>query len=269
MASNKKMAPLEMPDFEKPERNGTVRFVAGVISPVMRLMFGLRVRGAEKLPKEGAFIVVSNHLTKVDALAVAYFLFHQQRRTPHFLAKEGLFRLPVIGKLLIGAGQIPVYRSVAGKNDEPLRAAYECLRHGGVITIFPEGTLTRDPDLWPMRGRTGAVRLAIEGNVPVFPIGHWGDQEILPRYTSKLRGGFWKKVDLLVGDEIDLRHYRIGRVSVSELSDATEMVMNKITELVEELRGEKAPEKRFDPVANGMQAVGNFVKQNKKKAKRS
>lgn len=264
MAKNKKLTPLPMPDFSKAERNGTVRFVAGFITPLIRLTFGLRVRGIEKLPKEGAYIVVSNHLTKVDALAMAYFLYHNVGRTPHFLAKEGLFRLSVVGPLLIGAGQIPVYRSVAGKNDEPLRAAFECLKQGGVIAIFPEGTLTRDPDLWPMRGRTGAVRLAIEGNVPVFPIGHWGDQEILPRYTSKLRGGFWKKVDLLVGDEIDLSKYRAQKNSIQELGEATEMVMNKITALVEELRGEKAPAVRFDPVANGMQAVGNFVKQSKK-----
>ncbi|MFM6980498.1 MAG: lysophospholipid acyltransferase family protein [Micrococcales bacterium] len=271
MAKKPDLTPLAMPDFEQSERNGAVRFVAAVISPLIRLTFGLRVKGAEKLPKEGAFIVVSNHVTKVDALAMAYFLYHRVGRTPHFLAKEGLFRLAGIGPLLIKAGQIPVYRTRAGKNDEPLRAAYECLKHGGVIAIFPEGTLTRDPDLWPMRGRSGAVRLAVEGNVPVFPIAHWGDQEILPRYTSKLRGGFWKKVDLLVGDEIDLKKYRIGRMSTTELTEATEMVMNKITELVEVLRGEKAPAERFDPVANGMQAVGNFVKQDKqakKKAKR-
>lgn len=265
MAKKNKTAPLPMPDFTGPEKNATVRFVGGFLAPLIRLTFGLRVRGAEKLPKTGPYIVVSNHLTKVDALAVAYFLYVQMGRTPHFLAKEGLFRLPVIGKLLIGAGQIPVYRSVAGKNDEPLRAAYDCLKHDGVIAIFPEGTLTRDPDQWPMRGRSGAVRLAVEGNVPVFPIGHWGDQEILPRYTSKLRGGFWKKVDLLVGDEIDLKRYRIGRMSTTELTEATETVMNKVTELVEELRGEKAPAKRFDPVAAGIPAVGNYVK--KKKAK--
>lgn len=268
MSKKKDLAPLQMPDFAKSERNASVRFVAGIITPLIRLTFGLRIRGAEKLPKSGAYILVSNHLTKVDALAMAYFVYHGLRRTPHFLAKEGLFRIKGIGPLLIAAGQIPVYRSVAGKNDEPLRAAYECLKHGGVIAIFPEGTLTRDPELWPMRGRSGAVRLAIDSNVPVFPIGHWGDQEILPRYTSKLRPGFWKKVDLLVGDEIDLSKYRSAKLETKELTEATEMVMNKITELVAELRGESAPPVRFDPVANGIQAVGNFVKQSKKKAKR-
>lgn len=265
MAKTKKLDPLPMPNFGRSERNFHIRLVAGILSPAIRGMFGLRVIGAEKLPKDGAYIVVSNHLTKLDALAVAYFLYHRVGRTPHFLAKEGLFRLPVIGKLLINAGQIPVYRSAGQKNDEPLRAAYECLKQGGVIAIFPEGTLTRDPDLWPMRGRSGAVRLAVEGNVPVFPIGHWGDQEILGVYSSKLKPGFWKKVDLLVGDEIDLTKFRGHKMTTAEVTEATTLVMRSITNLVEKLRGEKAPDELYDPVVHGQKAVGNFVRQEKKK----
>lgn len=267
MAKSKKLDALPMPDYSKGEKGFHVRLVAGLISPAIRGIFGLRVTGIEKLPKSGPYIVVSNHLTKLDALAMAYFLYHKVGRTPHFLAKEGLFRIPVVGNLLINAGQIPVYRSSGQKNDEPLRAAFECLKAGQVIAIFPEGTLTRDPELWPMRGRSGAVRLAIEGNVPVFAIGHWGDQEILPRYSSKLKPGFWKKVDLLVGDEIDLAKYRNRKLSTAELTEATVLVMRSITNLVEQLRGEKAPAELWDPLAHGQKAVGNFVKPEKKRAK--
>lgn len=259
----KKLGALEMPNFGLKERNRHIRLVAGILTPAIRGIFGLRVKGVEKLPKSGPYIVVSNHLTKIDALAIAYFLYHRVGRTPHFLAKEGLFRLPVIGKLLINAGQIPVYRSAGQKNDEPLRAAYECLRQGGVIAIFPEGTLTRDPNLWPMRGRSGAVRLAVEGNVPVYPVGHWGDQEILGVYSSKLKPGFWKKVDLLVGDEIDLSKFRGHKMTTAELNEATTIVMKSITALVETLRGEKAPDELYDPVVHGQKAVGNFVREAK------
>ncbi|MEO0049268.1 MAG: hypothetical protein RL556_600 [Actinomycetota bacterium] len=263
MAKAKKLDALAMPDFSKAERNFDVAVVANLIGPIIRLIFGLRIRGAKKLPKSGPYIVVSNHLTKLDALAIAYFMYFKVKRTPHFLAKEGLFRLPVVGQLLINAGQIPVYRSAGQKNDEPLRAAYECLRQGGVITIFPEGTLTREPNLWPMRGRSGAVRLAVEGNVPVFPVGHWGDQDIMDVYGTRINGGFWKKVDILVGDEIDLRKYRGHKVSTAELAQATEDVMRAITKQVEELRGEKAPEVLYDPVVHGQKAVGNFVRKTK------
>ena len=185
-----KKSALPMPKFYKHERHFRLHLVAGFLIPVVRLMFGLRVTGLEKLPKSGPYVLVSNHVTNVDALAVAYLVYVKLKRAPHFLAKEGLFRIPVIGRILLVAGQIPVYRTSGQRNDEPLKVAHDYLERGHMITIFPEGTLTRDPDMWPMRGKTGAVRLALDTNVPVYPIAHWGSHEILPRYGSKFRPGF-------------------------------------------------------------------------------
>jgi 1-acyl-sn-glycerol-3-phosphate acyltransferase len=207
--------------------------------------------------------LVANHVTNVDALAVAYFIYKQLRRGPHFLAKESLFRVPVLGALLTAAGQVPVYRSTH-RNDAGLRAANTFLDAGHCIAIFPEGTLTRDPDLWPMRGRTGAVRLALETGVPVYAVGQWGSEKVLPQYGTKFRPGFWKKVHILVGDEIDLSKYRHPQLQPAEVQEATELVMAKITALVEQLRGEKAPAERWNPANTGQAAHGNFKKQVKK-----
>ena len=262
MASKKSALP--MPKFHATELNPQLRTVAVWLAPVVRLLFGLRVRGIEKLPKTGPYVLVSNHLTNVDPLAVAYFVYVTLKRAPHFMAKEGLFRLPVVGKLLLAAGQIPVYRSSGNRNDEPLRVAHEYLKRGHTIAIFPEGTLTRDPDLWPMRGRSGAVRLALDTNVPVYPIAHWGAQDILPRYGSKFRPGFWKKVDVLVGDQIDLSEFQGRRLTPEELGIATSKVMSSITGLVSELRGEPAPATLWDPAQQGQSTTGNFVKAAKK-----
>ena len=260
-----KKQPLPMPKFHPKELNPALRSVAMWLAPIVRLLFGIRVRGIEKLPKSGAYVLVSNHVTNVDPLAVAYFVYVILGRAPHFLAKESLFRLPVVGKILLAAGQIPVYRSSGNRNDDPLRVAHEYLSHGHTITIFPEGTLTRDPNLWPMRGRSGAVRLALDTNVPVFPIAHWGAQEILPRYGSKFRPGFWKRVDISVGDQIDLAEFAARKLSPDEVAVATERVMRSITALVEELRGEKAPEVLWDPASQGQSTTGNFVKASKGK----
>ncbi len=254
---------LPMPKFHKRERNFTLRIVAGILGSVVRLFFGLRVHELDRLPKTGSYILVSNHCTNVDALAVAYFVYFKTKRAPHFMAKEGLFRLPVIGKILLSAGQIPVYRSSGNRNDEPLRVAYEYLKRGHTISIFPEGTLTREPNMWPMKGRSGAVRLALESGVPVYPIAHWGSHHILPRYSNKFRPGFWKKVDILVGNEIDLARFRHPNLTPAEVTDATDVVMGHITKLVEQLRGEKAPAERWDPVKQGQSKHGNFVKAGK------
>jgi 1-acyl-sn-glycerol-3-phosphate acyltransferase len=144
-----------------------------------------------------------------------------------------------------------------------MRAANSYLDAGHSIAIFPEGTLTRHPDLWPMRGKTGAVRLAIETNVPVYPMAQWGSEKVLPQYGSKFRPGFWKPVQILVGDEINLDKYRKKQLTPAEVNEATDLVMREITALVEKLRGEKAPADLWDPIKAGQTTSGNFKKAGK------
>jgi 1-acyl-sn-glycerol-3-phosphate acyltransferase len=201
-------------------------------------------------------------VTNVDALAMAYFVYVVLKRAPHFLAKGSLFKLPVVGAALRAAGQIPIYRG-GQRNDEPLRAAHAYLDAGHCISIFPEGTLTRDPDLWPMRGKTGAVRLALETNVPVYPVAHWGSEQVLPRYGTKFRPGFWKPVRMVIGDEIDLAKYRNKKLTPAEVHEATELVMSRITELVSQLRGTVPPQELWDPASHGQSQTGNFTKKAK------
>ena len=251
-----------MPKINSSERHFVLALVASVLIPIVRMLFVVKPKGIEKLPKHGSYILVSNHVTNVDALAIAYLVYVQLKRAPHFLAKESLFRVPVIGPILRAAGQIPVYRS-GHRNDTPLKAAHAYLEAGHTIAIFPEGTLTRSPELWPMRGKSGAIRLALETGVPVYPVGQWGSEQILPQYGSKFRPGFWKPVNVLIGDEIDLSNYRKRQLNPDELNQATKFVMQTITELVEELRGEKAPLELWDPAKAGQTTSGNFKKASK------
>ena len=251
-----------MPKINSSERHFVLALVASVLIPIVRLLFVVKPKGIEKLPKHGSYILVANHVTNVDALAVAYLVYVQLKRAPHFLAKESLFRVPVIGPILRAAGQIPVYRS-GHRNDTPLKAAHAYLDAGHTIAIFPEGTLTRSPELWPMRGKSGAIRLALETGVPVYPVGQWGSEKILPQYGSKFRPGFWKPVNILIGDEIDLSNYRKRQLNPDEVNEATKVVMQTITELVEELRGEKAPLELWDPAKAGQTTSGNFKKASK------
>jgi 1-acyl-sn-glycerol-3-phosphate acyltransferase len=262
MASQPKAIP--MPNITSKEMTLAVRIVAGILAPIVRLMFKVQVEGMEKLPKSGAYILAPNHATNVDALAVAYLIYIKTKRAPHFLTKEKLFRIPLVGSILLAAGQIPVFRTGGQRNDDSLRVAHAYLQAGHSVCVFPEGTLTRDPDSWPMRGKTGAVRLALDSGVPVYPVGQWGSEKIMARYSSKFRPGFWKKVSFLVGDEIDLDRFRKPNPAPAEVLEATEVVMSAITKLVEQLRGEKAPDRRWDPVAAGQATTGNFIKKAKK-----
>lgn len=261
MASKPKLIP--MPKISSKEMTPTLRIVASILAPLVRLLFKVEAKGLEKLPKSGAYILAPNHATNIDALAVAYFIYVTTKRAPHFLAKEKLFHIPLVGKILLAAGQIPVFRTGGQRNDDSLRAAHAYLQAGHTVCVFPEGTLTRDPDSWPMRGKTGAVRLALDSGVPVYPVGQWGSEKIMARYSSKFRPGFWKKVNVLVGDEIDLARFRKPNPTPAEVLEATEVVMSAITKLVEELRGEKAPNRRWDPVAAGQATTGNFIKKAK------
>jgi 1-acyl-sn-glycerol-3-phosphate acyltransferase len=262
MARQPKVIP--MPKITSKEMTLAVRIIAGSIAPFVRLMFKVEVQGMEKLPKSGAYILAPNHATNVDALAVAYFIYIKTKRAPHFLTKEKLFRIPLFGPILLAAGQIPVFRTGGQRNDDSLRVAHAYLKAGHSVCVFPEGTLTRDPDSWPMRGKTGAVRLALDSGVPVYPVGQWGSEKVMARYSSKFRPGFWKKVSFIVGDEIDLDRFRKPNPTPAEVLEATEVVMASITKLVEQLRGEKAPDRRWDPVAAGQATTGNFIKKAKK-----
>ena len=123
------------------------------------------------------------HLVRSTRSPSAHFLF-DNGHPPRFLAKESLFRAPVVGRIVRGAEQIPVYRESAGAAMARCAAAVAAVEAGECVAIYPEGTLTRDPDLWPMRGKTGAARVALATGCPVIPVAQWGAQEILAPYKQ-------------------------------------------------------------------------------------
>ena len=99
----------------------------------------------------------------------------RRQRPPAVLPRQGrgVFRVPVVGAILRGAEQIPVYRKT-GRAADAYRAAVAAVESGKCVAIYPEGTLTRDPDLWPMVGKTGAARIALDDAVPGHPRGAVG-----------------------------------------------------------------------------------------------
>lgn len=252
------MAEAGLPKIKR-ESNFAFVLVAMVLAPILRLMFNIKTTGKENLP-QGGYILVGNHLSYLDPFSFAYSVYIHMKRVPHYLAKESIFRIPIIGKILPKVGQIPVYRG--GKsNEEPLRAAKEYLKAGQVVVVFPEGTLTRDPDQWPMRGKSGAIRLAVELGLPIVPCGQWGVQEVLGNYSKKFRPNPFHTVRVKIGKPMFFRELENKTPSAKELSDATDKVMREISGIVGELRGETPPKQLWDPTKVGQSEIGNFRKQ--------
>jgi 1-acyl-sn-glycerol-3-phosphate acyltransferase len=142
-----------------------------------------------------------------------------------------------------------------GGND-PIKTASALVDGGLAVIIYPEGTLTRDPDEWPMRGKFGAVRLALETGVEIIPMAIWGAQEVLPRYSKRLSLFPRKTVRVLIGEPVSLTKWMDEPRTPATFAAATNEVMHAITALVADLREEAPPEVLWDPAEHGQTEFG-------------
>ncbi len=236
-------------------RGWAITVAASILKPTLLTATARTWIDGEKIPATGGCIVVINHISHVDPLLSAHFVY-DHGRLPRYLAKSGLFRNKALGGFLGSAGQIPVERlsrNAIGAYD----AAVAAIGEGECIVIYPEGTLTRDPDLWPMRGKTGAARIALATGCPVIPVGQWGAHEVLPPYTKTPHLVPRKDIVMKAGDPVPLEDLVAQPTSPEATAEATDRIMSAITALVADLRGETAPAERFDPRATAVRLVGN------------
>lgn len=221
---------------------GVVTLLDLVVRPLTRRDW----RAQDKVPQTGGVVFVANHISNADPVALGQFLAFSGR-WPRFLAKASLFGVPVVGAIIRACGQIPVERQSVQSADA-LVAAVAAVGQGRAVVVYPEGTITRDPDLWPMAGKTGAARIALRTGCPVVPIGQWGAQELMygreihfPRLFPR------KTLRLLVGDPVPLDDLRARPLDAATLEEATNRLLDAITALVAELRQQPPPAQRFVP----------------------
>jgi 1-acyl-sn-glycerol-3-phosphate acyltransferase len=221
------------------------RLAVGLLWPVMAAFVKWERTGTERLTDaEGGIIVAPNHTSWFDPFVVAYTMWEADR-PPRFLGKESVFRIPVFGRILAHAGQIPVYRETA-EAVSAVRDALGALEEGECVVIYPEGTITRDPDLWPMTGKTGAVRVALASGRPIFPMAQWGAQDVMRPYKKELHLLPRKTIRVVVGAPIDLSDLAGRSLDGETIALASERLMDAITALVAGLRGEDPPAVRYD-----------------------
>ena len=226
------------------EFSASYRFAVRVLRPVLRATTRRDWRGAENLPRQG-FVAVSNHISHSDPLTLAHFLV-DHAVPPRFLAKEAVFSIPLAGRIVAGAGQIPVRRNSADAA-RALQAAVDAVRAGECVAVYTDGTLTRDPGLWPMTGKTGAARIALTTGAPVVPVAQWGPQELLEPYGKRPHLLRRPVVHVWAGPPVDLSPWQGRPLDAAVLAEATTAIVDALTGLLERIRGEKAPAQRWDP----------------------
>lgn len=226
--------------MRKREKGGFwIAFCAAFFYPIGWLAGRTRFQGLSHIPATGGALVVANHISHLDPI-YSGLVVHRARRVPRFLAKHSLWKVPVLGQALRGSGQIPVYRDSADAQ-RSLRAGVEALNGGKVLVIYPEGTITRDPAVWPMHSRTGVARLALSTGVPVVPVVHWGTRDVLDGYSGKFRPLPRKPITIRCGEPVDLSGYRDRPLDALLLREVTDLLMGRVRTLLAEVRGEPAP----------------------------
>jgi 1-acyl-sn-glycerol-3-phosphate acyltransferase len=234
---------LRRPGHGEPMGTGW-RFVWFVLYYPVSGLVKLRYRNIERMPQDGPVIVVTNHVSHIDPFLVSKFVL-DAARTPHFLAKESIFAVPVVGWGMRVMGHIPVKRGTSDAR-QSLAAAIDALGQGKVIVLHPEGTVTRDPDGWPMNGKTGAARLAaLVPDVPVIPLAQWGVQEQIDLYTRTVKLFPRPRHVISVGEPIDLGEFRGKEITPDLLHAMTGVIIRRLRADVAQLRG--LPEPQGEP----------------------
>lgn len=221
-----------------PKRLG-YRVVEAVLRPWLMLLTKRDWRGGQQVRTDGGCIVAMNHLSWFDPFVAAHFV-NDNGRPVRFLAKAEVFKIPVFGPLLRSAGQIPVKRGTSAAVGS-LHAAIEAVQAGECVVIYPEGTLTRDPQLWPMSAKNGVARIALTTGAPVIPAAQWGPQEVIPTYGKQLRLLPRKTMHVWAGPPVDLDDLRGQPLTGTVLTEATTRIMAAITMILADIRGEQPP----------------------------
>lgn len=216
------------------------RFAAIIVIPATNALNKPDWRGREHFPASGPAIVVVNHMSDADPFVIARYVY-EAGRWPQFLAKESLFRLFFLGKILSWCRQIPVRRGTADAV-RSLDFAVEAIKNDGTVIIYPEGTITKDHELWPMRGKTGAARLHMLTGAPVIPVAMWGIQNLYNRYRpKKLKLGWKIPISVWAGPPVDLSKWSGAQPNAAVLNEMTDEIMLRIRDILGEIRGETPP----------------------------
>jgi 1-acyl-sn-glycerol-3-phosphate acyltransferase len=245
--------------FEIPQVPGTNRmwrFSAHLLRPILVAGTTREWTGERQTPAEGGAIIALNHVSQIDPILATLFMFEHEGRLPSFLAKDSLFENPYVGWWFRGTDHVRVDRAHGA---DALQASVQALADGKVLLNYIEGTITRDPEGWPMVPKTGTARLALMTGAPVLPVAQWGAQQLMPAYSGKINLKSRAHIQYSMGEPVDLSDLTGGAEDHEAVAIATTRIMSAIVSQLEVLRGETAPAELYDPVAHGFTKYGKPV----------
>ncbi|MFC3211409.1 MULTISPECIES: lysophospholipid acyltransferase family protein [Planomicrobium] len=186
-------------------------FGKALVKTALTPLYRFEVTGTEKFPDQGGILLCSNHIHALDPPVVGM----TSPRTVHFMAKEELFKVPVLGRILPQVNAFPVKRGMSDR--EALRSALRILKNGDVVGLFPEGTRSTDGVL--KKGLSGAGFFALRGDADVMPCA------IIGPYKP------FRKVKVVYGEPVLMAPYRERKASAEEV---TSVIMESIQKLLDE-----------------------------------
>jgi 1-acyl-sn-glycerol-3-phosphate acyltransferase len=177
--SNNGTYPVKRSETRAPASNSALpQWALDVIRPVVgafsRVLWKIEFYGVENVPEHGGLIIAANHQTYIDP----FWLSLRIKRPTRYLAWSAAFGWPVVGKCLVWFGAWPL--ALEGSDPKAIRRSLQWLRDGGAVVIFPEGGRSTSAGSLE-RFKAGAVRLALEANVPILPVTIKGGNRVWPR----------------------------------------------------------------------------------------
>jgi 1-acyl-sn-glycerol-3-phosphate acyltransferase len=188
-------------------------FARSVVAGIFKPWYRVEVLGLEHFPKEGGVLLCTNHIHNFDPLIVGI----SAPRPVHFMAKEEIFKVPVLGNIVRNCNAFPVKRGMGDR--EALRTGLKVLKEGNVFGLFPEGTRSKTGEIG--KGLSGAGFFALRTEAVVLPCAIIGPYKSL----SKLR--------IVFGKPIDMEEIRSSKASAEVV---TELIMSEIHKLIKEQR---------------------------------
>ncbi|MCU9599780.1 lysophospholipid acyltransferase family protein [Pallidibacillus thermolactis] len=181
----------------------------GIVKLIMSCLYRIETKGLENIPKEGAVLLCANHIHNLDPPLVGITM----KRPVVFMAKEELFKVPILGKIVRKVNAFPIKR---GKADhEAIRTGLKTLREGKVLGIFPEGTRSKTGELG--KGLSGVGFFALRADATVIPCAIIGPYKL------------FRKVKIIYGNPVNFNKLKDKNASIEE---ATELIMTHIREIL-------------------------------------
>lgn len=183
-------------------------FCRGVLRMLYAVLYPLKVVGRENIPREGGVLLCANHISNLDPITIGIKLERQVK----YMAKEELFKVPVLGWLVGQLGAFPVKRG--GVSKDAIKTALKTLRAGEMMGIFPEGTRNSDSGA----AKKGAASFALRSGAAVIPAAIMGPYKL------------FRPITVVYGEPVDLSAFE--GAGTDQLDAVTDLIMSKIREMI-------------------------------------